>query len=263
MPNRILKESVCTSDTIARLTDFQECLFYRLIVTVDDYGRYDARPAILKGKVFPLKDVCAEQITAALDALALAGLVRLYMVDGRPFMQLSSWKTHQRPPRCIAKYPAPPDMPNTVEEADARWRTSAGNCPQAAADCGLYPESGIHDPVSGNQNPESNKTGDKPVKRARFTPPSAEEVGAYCRERGNGIDARRFIDHYTANGWMAGKVKMQDWKAAVRTWERNGRERGESNGPGTHRANNAGFHGNDPPESSAGVHADLPGIQRC
>ena len=55
----------------------------------------------------------------------------------------------------------------------------------------------------------------------RFSPPSVEEVEAYCRERQNGIDARRFVDYYTANGWKVGKNAMKDWHAAVRTWERN------------------------------------------
>ena len=62
---------------------------------------------------------------------------------------------------------------------------------------------------------------DKPP-RTRFSPPSLEEVQAYCRERNNNVDAERFINHYTANGWMVGKNKMKDWKAAVRTWEKNG-----------------------------------------
>lgn len=55
----------------------------------------------------------------------------------------------------------------------------------------------------------------------RFSPPTVEEVEAYCRERQNGIDARRFVDYYTANGWKVGKNAMKDWRAAVRTWERN------------------------------------------
>ena len=59
----------------------------------------------------------------------------------------------------------------------------------------------------------------KPAKR--FSPPTREEVASYCRERGNGVDARRFVDHYTANGWRVGKNPMKDWKAAVRTWEKN------------------------------------------
>ena len=53
-----------------------------------------------------------------------------------------------------------------------------------------------------------------------FSPPKIEEVKAYCLERNNTVDAERFIDYYTANGWMVGKNKMKDWKAAVRTWER-------------------------------------------
>lgn len=55
---------------------------------------------------------------------------------------------------------------------------------------------------------------------SRFTPPTLPEVQAYCSERNNGIDAQRFIDYYTANGWRVGKNPMKDWKAAVRTWER-------------------------------------------
>ena len=57
----------------------------------------------------------------------------------------------------------------------------------------------------------------KPVKR--FVPPTVEEVFNYCNERCNNVDAQNFVDHYTANGWMRGKVKIKDWKACVRTWE--------------------------------------------
>jgi hypothetical protein len=53
----------------------------------------------------------------------------------------------------------------------------------------------------------------------RFTPPSLEEVNSYCQERGKGVDAERWMNHYEANGWMVGKNKMKVWKAAVRTWE--------------------------------------------
>ena len=55
---------------------------------------------------------------------------------------------------------------------------------------------------------------------SRFTPPSLDEVRAYCEERGNNVDPERFIDFYESKGWMIGKNKMKDWKAAVRTWEK-------------------------------------------
>lgn len=57
-------------------------------------------------------------------------------------------------------------------------------------------------------------------KSTRFTPPTLEEVQAYCIERGNNVDAERFIDFYSSKGWMVGKNKMKDWKAAVRNWEK-------------------------------------------
>lgn len=60
-----------------------------------------------------------------------------------------------------------------------------------------------------------------PTKTKRFSPPSVEDVAAYCQERKNGIDAAAFVDYYSARNWTMGKTKMKDWKAAVRTWERN------------------------------------------
>ena len=58
-------------------------------------------------------------------------------------------------------------------------------------------------------------------KRKRFTPPTLEEVSAYCRELNSKIDPQQFIDYYTANGWVQGKGKpIKDWKATVRTWNR-------------------------------------------
>lgn len=54
-----------------------------------------------------------------------------------------------------------------------------------------------------------------------FTPPNIEDVKAYCQERKNNVDPERFIDFYSSKGWMIGKNHMKDWKAAVRTWERN------------------------------------------
>lgn len=68
--------------------------------------------------------------------------------------------------------------------------------------------------VSDSDEPSKPKT-------KRFKPPTIEEVKAYCKERNNNVDAQRFVDFYEAKGWMLGKNKMKDWKAAVRTWERN------------------------------------------
>ena len=58
----------------------------------------------------------------------------------------------------------------------------------------------------------------------RFTPPTYEQVSTYCKERNNTVDAERFYDFYESKGWMVGKNKMKDWKAAVRNWERSSKQ---------------------------------------
>lgn len=69
---------------------------------------------------------------------------------------------------------------------------------------------------------KDNLTKDKLSNSAakRFTPPTVDEVKAYCDERGNSVDPERFVDFYASKGWMVGKTKMKDWKATVRNWER-------------------------------------------
>ena len=71
---------------------------------------------------------------------------------------------------------------------------------------------------------ESKESADEPrkvaAKRAAFVAPSPQEVKDYISEKGYTVDAQRFIDFYEAKGWMIGKNKMKDWRAAVRTWAR-------------------------------------------
>jgi hypothetical protein len=75
--------------------------------------------------------------------------------------------------------------------------------------------------INKNVKNEKNKKGDR-----AFAPPTPQEVSDYCTERKNGIDPQRFLDFYASKGWMIGKNKMRDWKAAVRTWE--GKDQGSN-----------------------------------
>ena len=72
---------------------------------------------------------------------------------------------------------------------------------------------------------------DKPQQtRTHFTPPTIEEVKAYCIERNNNIDAEYFIDFQEARGWvLSNGKKMKDWKATIRTWEKNNYNKRTSN----------------------------------
>lgn len=108
MSNRILKESICTSATIESLGWFEEVCFYRLIVQCDDYGRMDARPSLLKSRLFPLReDIESDTVWEAVCALAEAGLVLLYESSGQPYLQLLTWEKHQRVRNKRSRFPAP------------------------------------------------------------------------------------------------------------------------------------------------------------
>jgi len=70
----------------------------------------------------------------------------------------------------------------------------------------------------------NNNTNTDNIGRKRFEKPSLADVQAYCAERGNSVDAQKFVDYYESNGWRVGKNAMKDWRAAVRTWERNSQQ---------------------------------------
>lgn len=131
MPNRILKESICTSDSIDRLTWFEEVLFYRLIVNCDDYGRFDGRAAIIKNRLFPLKEnLTAASVEKAISQLANAGLVTLYMFEGKPYLYLPTWADHQNVRSKKSKYPSP-EISSQADENSVN--TSANICTQMYA----------------------------------------------------------------------------------------------------------------------------------
>lgn len=86
----------------------------------------------------------------------------------------------------------------------------------------LFPDSTVIETTKGV------KTDTVPASRSRFTPPTLEEVQAYCLERGNGIDPGLWMDHYESNGWRVGPNPMKSWKASVRYWEKNNQRNGKA-----------------------------------
>ena len=108
----------------------------------------------------------------------------------------SRWGRGDNPlkhPLTTLSTPRPPSNPNNEAEAD----------------------------TEADANAEANICGaEKPPKRTRFIPPTVDEVRTYCQENGYQVNPEYFVDYYTANGWMAGKNKMKDWKSAVRNWSR-------------------------------------------
>lgn len=124
MPNRILKESICTSENIDRLSPWAEIAFYRLMVNCDDYGRMDARTKILKSRLFPLKDASESDIDSWLKELHEADLITLYQVDGKPYLQMKTWERHQQVRAKRSKYPSADE--NTCNQ----MISDASKCPR-------------------------------------------------------------------------------------------------------------------------------------
>lgn len=145
MPNRIIKESICTSDSLDKLTWFEEVLFYRLIVNCDDYGRFDGRPSIIKNRLFPLKEtLTTKTVSGAINKLASAGLVVLYVFENKPYLYLPTWNHHQNVRAKRSKYPAPEDA-RLIDVACVN--TSESKCKQMEADVPV---------IQSNPNPYPN-----------------------------------------------------------------------------------------------------------
>ncbi len=182
MPNRIIKESICTSDDIAGLTWFEEVVFYRLMVTCDDYGRYDGRISILKSRMFPLNpNVTEKSLENAINKLSTCGLVMLYKYDSKPYLQLTAWQKHQQIRNKKSKYPAPTEdtiyLPQTPQES-APETPIENTCNQLISNADNCPR---------NPNPNPN-----PIK-------SSSSVHADAREYIKGLFASEFESGSTYN----------------------------------------------------------------
>ena len=109
MPTRYLKPGIRDSERINLLSPSAEVLYYRLLVTVDDFGRTDARPAMLKAACFPIRDSATPKACAAwLAELQEAELLEVYEVDGKPYMQMLRWDNIPR--ATSSKFPSLPEI---------------------------------------------------------------------------------------------------------------------------------------------------------
>lgn len=157
MPNRIIKESIKYSEQIDSLSWFEEVMFYRLMVTVDDYGCYDGRPILLKNELFPTReDVTKKMIEAALKRLEALNLVQRYVVDGRPYIRLTTWEEHQRLRNKHRKFPEPPEIGDfdVCQSFDSNSRSNDG---QMSATCQPESESEIESEIESESEIEKEK----------------------------------------------------------------------------------------------------------
>ena len=170
MPSRILKESICTSESLAQLSAEAEVLFYRLIVRADDFGLFFGSPKLLASLLYPLRVPEESTVAAWLDELIRGGLVATYTGDdGRKYLKLLSWDKHQNKRAAKPKYPQPQSLDaadhageNTCEHlhADANacmhLHTIADNCAQLYTDADNCTQLNTNVSVNVNENVNEN-----------------------------------------------------------------------------------------------------------
>ena len=213
MPNRILKESICTSDSVDSLSWFEEVLFYRLIVNCDDYGRFDGRLAIIKNRLFPLKEsLTAKAISKAVNTLVTAGLVVLYEFEGKPYLYLPTWNDHQNVRAKRSKYPSPEGCVIAHENI----------CNHMYADVPVIQSESESESESKRDSARAkHKYGE--YKNVLLTDDELEKLKA---EYADYLDRIERLSSYIAS---TGKAYKSHY-ATIRNWARADAEKGRSNG---------------------------------
>lgn len=171
MPNRILKDKIRTSADIDSLTWFEEAFYYRLIVTVDDFGCFDGRIRIINAALFPLKSIPDKQIDEVLNKLESVGMVRRYKVNGEPFLQILAWGNHQQIRSKKRKYPDPADAdpPKSTSNGN-QMKSDEINCNQMKSDVTVIQSNPIQSESNPNTNPNisTERSDDRPVPEVVF-----------------------------------------------------------------------------------------------
>ena len=127
MPNRILHESIKYCPKMEQLNWFEEVVYHRLTVSVDDYGCLDGRIVLLKNTLFPTReDISKDDIARAIEHMVALGLLRAYEAGGMPYLHFPAWEEEQRVRNKRRKFPAPPDEEEPLAAEDSLSAADGG-----------------------------------------------------------------------------------------------------------------------------------------
>lgn len=207
MRARNLKPGIYKNYELARLGDSAFRLFTGLWGMADRQGRLKDEPEKIQAELFPFRfqKVKVDQLMHGLCMGDDPFIIR-YEAKGQKYIQIVNFSEHQNPhpkevqssiPPCTKKF-----IPRLEQVTTKVLSRNAGS-------------SDVQDLL----NPGSSNSAKAPV---RFIKPSAHEVKVYGTSIGFVIDGDSFCDFYESKGWKVGRTPMKDWKAAVRTWKRNG-----------------------------------------
>lgn len=204
MPTRLIRDGFLTSQRVDQLSWAEECFYHRLLLAVDDYGRFYADPFLIFGKIMPRKigRVSNSDIDKWLTACVAAGLVRVYAVDGKQYLEVDQFGQRTR---SASKFPA---FAGDVSDG----------CLSVADRCPPYAETETEtkaDISSGCHCVEQFPRSSEDVRlfmAAQLMAPKGEEL-ARCAES--------FFDDFSARGWRDSKgIPLVSWQPAARKYAR-------------------------------------------
>ena len=189
-------------DEMADLTDAEFGRLARALLVYSRTGEFPAlngNERLFKRRVIMQEDRAQENYVQVVEKNRANG-----QLGGRPRKTIETQRNPEKPTETQNNPQKPNETQKTQIEIESEIKTE------------------INTPLpNGNKG---SKAATPPTREARFSPPSLAEVQAYISERGSEVDAQQFVDFYASKGWMVGKNRMKDWKAAVRTWEKRRKE---------------------------------------
>lgn len=207
MPNRIVRDSILSSEQVCSLGWAEEVFYRRLMSIVDDYGRTEANPQLLRSRCYPLQtdDVRTADISRWMAACQKAGLILGYEVAGKRYLEIRKFGQQQR---AASKCPDPPS------DSDV--------CNQVISDehLGVVVSGGVSVVEGGGGSARA-----RPPRATRRCPADfvvTEDMRAWARDEASWVD----VDAETAKlrDYEFGKAKT-DWQATWRNWIRKAAER--------------------------------------
>ena len=213
---RMFAKTIVLSDAFLDMPLSARCLYFTLGMLADDDGFVNSPKSIMR------------QAGASTDDLNLLMAKRFILAFDSGVIVIKHWRIHnyiQKDRYKESKY---------IEEKATLTLDQNGAYTECIQDVStsdtqvrLGKDRDRLELGEGSVGEDSEESAPPPPTRAkRFVPPTVDEVRAYCQDRQNGVDPQRFVDYYSSNGWMVGKNKMKDWKAAVRTWEQKDKQYG-------------------------------------
>jgi hypothetical protein len=215
-------KTIVLSDAFLDMPLSARCLYFTLGMFADDDGFVNSPKGIMR------------QCGASEDDLKVLLLKRFLLAFDSGVIVIKHWRINnylQKDRYVETKYR---DEKATLT-VDQNGAYTENQTRQELESSSMYTQDAYTQDRLGKDSIGKDRLGNEEKRATRFSPPTLEEVKAYCSENGYNIDCEYFLDYYSGNGWKAGRVPMKDWKAAVRTWERSEGRKGVKNQDGRNR----------------------------